>query len=118
MYNPPDYYRKKSKWSKAEDKALISAFGLMVIEEICEAYMCTPSCVIQRARQLCILPAEHDETTAKEVELIISLFDEGISVEDVCDKFYMPDYKRRALQDYYARNNENQLDMFDTETNA
>lgn len=126
MYNPPNDYRKKTNWSEAEDKALITIFGLTSIEEICEAYMCSPFCIISRARILGIMPPEHSLITAQDIEWMIRLLETGAGADELAEKFGLPDHNfkyiiprdgalsacRREVQDYYAKQNDDQLSLF------
>lgn len=132
MWTPPTAYTAKQHWLEHEDKTLASVFGLTSIEEICEAFMCYPSCILQRARQLGLMGEEHSYLTAQHIEGMVRLYSLGLSYEDISDVYGLPDvfikyYKpptgaseaaARQYQDAHARQDPNQGDMFNhTEDN-
>ena len=127
-WTPPNEYKPKHDWQPFEDAALKSVWGLTDIHEIAEEFMCSPYNIITRARVLGLVPHGFHLLQAKNIEKMVQLFESGESMESVTSMYNLPseiyhyavvpndaDMKaERKLQEHYARNNKDQLDMFNT----
>lgn len=126
MWQPNNEYKPKQQWEDHEDKALMACWGLTSLEEIAEAFMCSCYNIMTRARILGLIPSRCNLLSAKQIEDMVRLFDDNKTMDEVTAIYNLPNeiyrYKTvtpscdriasRELQDYHARNNENQLDMF------
>lgn len=126
MWQPNNEYKPKHSWEPCEDKTLTICWGMTDIHEIAEAFMCSPYNIITRAKVLGLIPSGARLMSAKDLENMTQLFDSGHSIEYVSNMYNLPDeiYRysvvpagvdqkvNRELQEYYAKHNENQLDMF------
>ena len=125
-WTPKSEYSHKSRWLDHEDKALMLVWGLTTVEEICEAFMCYPHNIIDRARQLGIMPAESRLITAENIEdMVVMMEYNAMNFTELAELFRLPDDQNRFIpvptsalneisrerQDYYAKTNDNQLDL-------